>query len=74
MVLPGVASPDSASTVSMVWRHVHSVASDVTILAMIIHLVLHARWIYETAARSLVPKPGRHAVGRSALARSEGRR
>jgi hypothetical protein len=74
MVLPGVASPDGASTVTMVWRHVHSVASDATLLAMLIHLVLHARWMYDTAVRSFLPRPGRHAVGRPALARSRERR
>ncbi len=75
MVLPGAVSLDYGTVILETWLHVHAISSDVTIAAMVIHLILHAQWISDAATRVFLPKPGRHSIGRNAaFARDRGRR
>jgi len=74
MVIPGVISTDGGTIVLSVWQQAHRVASNVTVISMVIHLLLHAGWIYDAARRSAAPA-GRHSASRpGAFAHSRARR
>lgn len=64
MVIPGVIPTIDDTTVFEVWRDAHRVSSDIVIAAMIVHLLLHARWMLEAAVTNLLPQPGRHSSSR----------
>jgi hypothetical protein len=75
MVLPGVVSTADGTVMLGVWLKAHDLASDVTILAMLVHLFLHAGWMTDVAHRALAPKRGHRASARrNAIARSGGPR
>jgi hypothetical protein len=64
MVLPGVIPAENA-VVFAVWLHAHQVSSDITIVSMLIHFVLHARWMSDAVAnRGYLPPVGRHSAAR----------
>lgn len=66
MVLPGVVPNAEGTVVLGVWLEAHRLSSDATILLMLGHFLLHAQWMSDALARSLVPKPGRHSRSRGA--------
>lgn len=70
MVLPG-AIPAENGVVLAVWLSAHRVSSDITIVSMLIHFALHARWMSDAVAnRGYLPPVGRHsAAGPGVLAR-----
>jgi len=61
--------------VLQVWRDAHKMSSDLMLLTLAIHFALHGTWMLDASRRTLVPTPGRHAMGRAGSpARGRGRR
>jgi hypothetical protein len=75
MVIPGVVDTSYGTVVLGVWQRVHKLSSNLLLLTMTIHLLLHWRWMYDVAGRSFLPKRGRHSASRSgSVAHARGRR
>lgn len=53
VVLPGVLVPDPNSLVDDVWRGVHAMSSDTVLVLLVVHLLLHAKWMWEAAVRGI---------------------
>jgi predicted small integral membrane protein len=75
MVLPGMVSTAEGTVMLAVWLRAHALASDATVIALLVHLFLHAGWMTDVARRALAPKRGRRAAARQrGVARESGQR
>jgi hypothetical protein len=55
MVMPELVTA-SDGMVSRTWLALHTLSSDVTVIALLVHLALHARWIAGVACRMRAPR------------------
>jgi hypothetical protein len=66
MLIPGVLGEETGPGMFSVWLKTHQIASDLTIVAMLAHFVMHASWLSDAfTSRGYLGKPGRHAPGRA---------
>jgi predicted small integral membrane protein len=64
MVLPGMVSTAEGTVMLEVWLRAHTLASDATVIALIVHLFLHAGWMADVSRRAHAPRRGRRAPAR----------
>jgi hypothetical protein len=55
MVLPGMLTAASGAVVIRIWHETHRIASLLTLLTMVVHLALHARWMLDALVRTMTP-------------------